>query len=190
MNLHLCTKISYNTFFRQILYRFIGCLGLTLSNISDYTQSNPVALALIGCLINCLVKRTGITKHPFHCLRYKDKLLREAAMLFLILLSFQWVSTRKGNSFSYTCSSKLFQISPFLEVYCGFKVIQLCSCSTQLSMKFYLLINSKLQISTVVFLLSLAECEIFHAYEYENANISWHFHIYQQWKFHAQQSWA
>ena len=62
------------------------------------------------------------------------------------------------------------------------------SCSTQLSMKFYLLINSKLLISTVVFLLSLAECEIFYAYEYENANSSWHFHIYQQRKFHAQLS--
>ena len=37
-------------------------------------------------------------------------------------------------------------------------------------MKFCLLINSKLLISTVVFfLLSLAECEIFHAYECENA---------------------
>ena len=37
-------------------------------------------------------------------------------------------------------------------------------------------------ISTVVFLFSLAKCEIFNAYEYENANISWHFHIYQQKK--------
>ena len=52
----------------------------------------------------------------------------------------------------------------------GPEVIKLFSCSTQLSMKFYLLINSKLLISTVVFLLSLAEYEIFSAYEYENAN--------------------
>ena len=54
------------------------------------------------------------------------------------------------------------------------KVIKLFSCSTQLSMKFYLLIhvNSKLPISTVVFLFSLAEYEIFYAYEYENANKS------------------
>ena len=54
--------------------------------------------------------------------------------------------------------------------------------STQLSMKIYLLINSKLLISTVVFLLNLDECEIFYAYN------SWHFHIYQQRKFHAQLS--
>ena len=55
-------------------------------------------------------------------------------------------------------------------------------------MKFYLLTDSKLLISTVVFLLSLAEYEIFPAYEYANANISCRFHIYQQRKFHAQLS--
>ena len=55
-------------------------------------------------------------------------------------------------------------------------------------MKFYLVINSKLLISTVVFLLILAECEIFYAYEYENDNSSWHFHINQQRKYHAQLS--
>ena len=70
----------------------------------------------------------------------------------------------------------------------GPEVIKLFSCSTQLSMKFYLLMNSKLQISTVVFLLNLAEYVIFSAYEYENANISWHFYIYQQRKFLAQLS--
>ena len=47
-------------------------------------------------------------------------------------------------------------------------------------MEFYLPVNSKLLISTVVLLLSLDECEFFLASEYENANISWHFHIYQQ----------
>ena len=50
-------------------------------------------------------------------------------------------------------------------------------------MTFYLLINTKMLISTAVFLLSLAECEIFNTYEYENANISWHFYIYQLRKF-------
>ena len=55
---------------------------------------------------------------------------------------------------------------------------------------FYLLINSKVLISAIVFMLSLAECELFYACEYENANISWHFHIYQQRKFYAQLSWA
>ena len=139
-----CTKY----FTKSFLYYQQG--NKSVSNISDYTQSNPVALVLISCLINCLVKRTGITKHLLICLRYMDKLLGEATMLFLILHFFLWVSTRKGNIFSQTCSREFLQISPFLEVYCGFKVIQLCSCSTQLSMKFYLVINSKLQISTAV----------------------------------------
>ena len=35
-------------------------------------------------------------------------------------------------------------------------------------------------------MLSSAECEIFYAYEYENANNGWHFHIYWQRKVHAQ----
>ena len=70
----------------------------------------------------------------------------------------------------------------------GPEVIKLYPCSTQLSMKFYLLLNSQFLINTIVFLLSLAEFEIFYAYEYEKANSSWHFHIYEQRKFHAQLS--
>ena len=43
-------------------------------------------------------------------------------------------------------------------------------------MKFYLLMKSKLLIRTVVVLLRLAENEFFFsAYQYENANICWHF---------------
>ena len=40
----------------------------------------------------------------------------------------------------------------------------------------------------IYFLLSLAEYEIVYAFECENANRSWHFHIYEQRKFHAQLS--
>ena len=40
------------------------------------------------------------------------------------------------------------------------------------------------------FLLNIAEHENFSANKYENANLSWHFHIYWQRKFHAQHlSW-
>ena len=35
-------------------------------------------------------------------------------------------------------------------------------------------------------MLNSAEHEIFSANKYENANSSWHFHIYQQRNFHAQ----
>ena len=76
----------------------------------------------------------------------------------------------------------------------GPKVIKLFSCSTQISMKFVLLINPKLLTILNSFLLNIAEHENFSAnkYEnanlaehenfsakkYENANLSWHFHIY------------
>ena len=35
-------------------------------------------------------------------------------------------------------------------------------------------------------MLNSAEHEIISANKYENANSSWHFHIYSQWNFHAQ----
>ena len=60
----------------------------------------------------------------------------------------------------------------------GPKVIQLFSCSTQLSMKFVLLINLKLQTIANSFLLNIAEDENFSANKYENANYCWHYLIY------------
>ena len=56
----------------------------------------------------------------------------------------------------------------------GLKFIKLFPCSIQLSMNFFLLINSQLLIGTVVFLLSLAESVISHADRFEN---NWHFYI-------------
>ena len=58
------------------------------------------------------------------------------------------------------------------------KVIKLFLCSTQLSMKFVLLINLKLLTILNSFLLNIAEHENFSANTYENANFSWHFHMY------------
>ena len=72
----------------------------------------------------------------------------------------------KGEKNSASSGNQTQDLQPGLEVITKF------SCSTQLSMKFYLLINSKLLRSTLVFLLNLAEFENFSAYEYENANIS------------------
>ena len=62
------------------------------------------------------------------------------------------------------------------------KVINLFSCSTQLSMKFVLLINLKLLSIPNSVLPNIAEHETFSAYKYENANYCWHFHIYKQSK--------
>ena len=60
----------------------------------------------------------------------------------------------------------------------GLKVIKLFSCSTQLSMKFVLLINLKLLIIANSFSLDKAEHEILSANKYEIVNYCWHFHIY------------
>ena len=58
------------------------------------------------------------------------------------------------------------------------RVIKHFSCSTQLSMKFVLLINLKLLTIAYSFLLNTAKHENFSANNYENANYCWHFHIY------------
>ena len=60
----------------------------------------------------------------------------------------------------------------------GSEVIKLFSNSTQLSMKFVMLINIKLLNIAISFLLNIAEHENFSANKYENANFCWHFHIY------------
>ena len=52
------------------------------------------------------------------------------------------------------------------------------SCSTQLSMKFFMLINLRLQTLRNSFSLNITEHENFPANKYENANYCWHFHIY------------
>ena len=52
------------------------------------------------------------------------------------------------------------------------------SCSTQLNMKFFLLRNLKILTIENSFLLNIVEHEIFSANIYENANNTWHFHIY------------
>ena len=60
----------------------------------------------------------------------------------------------------------------------GPKIVKLFSCSTQLSMKFSLLINHKLLTIVDSFLINIAEHENFSANKYENANYYWHFLIY------------
>ena len=53
----------------------------------------------------------------------------------------------------------------------GPEVTKLFSCSTQLSMKFFMLIILKLLTMANSFLLNIAEHENFPAIKYENANL-------------------
>ena len=70
------------------------------------------------------------------------------------------------------------------------EVIKLFSCSTQLSMKFILLIN--LKILTIFFkLLSCStQLSMLSWVEHEKSLNCWYFYFYDQVKFHAQLSWA
>ena len=76
----------------------------------------------------------------------------------------------------YNFPFALLHMDPLLKP--GPELIKLFSCSTQLSMKFFMLINIKLLTMQNSFLLNLAEHENFSANNYENANYCWHFHIY------------
>ena len=60
----------------------------------------------------------------------------------------------------------------------GPEVINLFLCSTQLSMKFFLLINLKLLTIANSLLLNKVKHDNFSANKYENANYCWHFHIH------------
>ena len=60
----------------------------------------------------------------------------------------------------------------------GPEVIKLFSCSTQLSMIFFLVINLKVLTIAMFVLLNIAEHEQFSSDKYENANCCSHFHIY------------
>ena len=70
----------------------------------------------------------------------------------------------------------------------GAEVIKLFSCSTQLSMKFKLLINIEIVKIDGIFRLNSLEPAIYPANKCLNANNCWHFNIYEQDKFHAQLS--
>ena len=92
---------------------------------------------------------------------------------------------------STKCTQKLTTAlleSFYLSVWPGSEVIKLFSYSTQLSMKFQLLIKTKIPTKKEVSCFKSLRCCIYHAYKRENANNCWHFYIYEQDKFCAQLS--
>ena len=76
-----------------------------------------------------------------------------------------------------------------MEVHCpGPEVIKLVSYSTHLSMKFQLLIKTKIPANKEVSCFKSLRYCIYHANKCLNANNCWHFDIYEQDKFRAQLS--
>ena len=72
----------------------------------------------------------------------------------------------------------------------GPEVIKLFSCSTQLSMKFFLLINVKMPTIVGILTFMSRKNSILSLSEPEKCCISWYFHTYKHFKFHAQLSWV
>ena len=72
----------------------------------------------------------------------------------------------------------------------GPEVIKLFSCSTQLSKKFFLLINVKMPTTVGILTFMSGKNSLLHLSEPEKSWISWYFYTYEHWKFHAQLSWA
>ena len=70
------------------------------------------------------------------------------------------------------------------------EVIKLFSCSTQLSMKFFLLINVKMPTIVGILALRSRKNSIWGLSEPDKCWISWYFYAYEHLKFHAHLSWA
>ena len=147
-------------------------------------------LLLLTSILTISVQR-NITCYqpPFTSKQFHTKNLPEndlMSALWRILLSFlqdfQYGVTR-SFIFPANLTISAQQTKP------GPEIINFFSCSTQLTMKFALLINLKLLIyckfllakhswTANSYLLNIAERENISDNKYENANYCWHFHIY------------
>ena len=72
----------------------------------------------------------------------------------------------------------------------GPEVIKLFPCSTQLSMKFFLLLNVKMPTIVGILTFMSRKNSILSLSEPEKCWLYWYFHTYEHLKFHAQVSWA
>ena len=72
----------------------------------------------------------------------------------------------------------------------GPEVIKLFSCSTRLSMKFFLPINVRMPTTVGILTFMNRKNSILGLSEPEKSWISWYFHTYEKLKFYAQLSWA
>ena len=70
------------------------------------------------------------------------------------------------------------------------EVIKLFSCSTQLSMKIFLLINVKMPTNVSILTFMNRKNSILGLSEPKKSLISWYFYTHEHLKFHAELSWA
>ena len=72
----------------------------------------------------------------------------------------------------------------------GPEVIKLFSCSTQLSVKIFLLINVKMPTIVGILTFMSGKNSILGLSDPKKSRISWYLYTYEHLKFHAQLSWA
>ena len=72
----------------------------------------------------------------------------------------------------------------------GPEVIKLLSCSTRLSMKFFLLINVKMPTIVGILTIMSRKNSTLSLSEPKESRTAWYFYTYEHLKFHAQLSWA
>ena len=70
------------------------------------------------------------------------------------------------------------------------RVLKLFSCFTQLSMKFPLLLKTKIPKREEISCFKFLRCGIYHANKCCNANNRWYYNIYKHHKFRAKLRWA
>ena len=76
------------------------------------------------------------------------------------------------------------KIINYVVCYKGYnEVCYILRCLAQLSMKFKLLINTKMLKNKYFFCFKTLRCYIYHANKCQNGNICWHFNIYEHDKF-------
>ena len=99
---------------------------------------------------------------------------------------YEYVSVTGRNYYTIVVVVSIFITIQFV----GPEVIKLFSCSTQLSMKIFPLINVKMPTIVGILTFMSGKNSIVGLSEHKKCHISWYFYPYEDLKFHAQLSWA
>ena len=104
--------------------------------------------------------------------------INEFSVVTLNLAEVYMLLSQCDNLTAFTMEYDISVIGKFEPPIPGPEVIKPFSCSIQLSMKFQLLIKTKILTNKGVFCFKSLRCCIYHADKCLNANNCWHFNIY------------
>ena len=155
-----------------LLYNIRQCLPLNLYSVY---RSHIIAV-IIYSISDSLHQTHTLTKCIVHYLLHLISLQRKA-----LATPSRDVDTRKQMNRTEIPM-------PITFLHPGSDIIKLFSCSTELSMKFFLLINVKMPIIVGILTSMPRKNSILGFSETEKCRISLYFHTYEQLKFYAQLS--